>query len=102
MSYRLSIMAAPGPLEDFAAAFDDLLDRRSQREAFRRYLEGILLPSERNKTLTALPNTEPISGATKPQVQKLQRAWSEKAPPEPLQALLDWLWTGRPIYLYGR
>ena len=28
------------------------------------------------------------------------RAWSEKAPPEPLQTLLDWLWIGRPLYLY--
>ncbi len=30
------------------------------------------------------------------------RAWSEKAPPEPLQALLDWLWIGKPLYLYCR
>jgi hypothetical protein len=27
---------------------------RAQREGFRRYLEGLLLPEERNKTLTAL------------------------------------------------
>lgn len=77
MSHRLPIMAAPGPLEDFAAAFDDLFERKSQREAFRRYLEGLLLPSERNKTLTALANTEPITGATKPQAQKLQWFLSE-------------------------
>lgn len=77
MSVRLPICPAPGPLEDFAAAFDDLLDRRSQREAFRHYLEGLLLPSERNKTLTALANTEPIFGAQKPQAQKLQWFLSE-------------------------
>lgn len=77
MSHRVPSLPAPGPLEDFAAAFDDLFDRRSQREAFRRYLEGLLLPTERNKTLTALANTEPITGATKPQAQKLQWFLSE-------------------------
>lgn len=64
MSHRLTPTAAPGPLEDFAAAFDDLFDRKSQRESFRRYLEGLLLPTERNKTLTALANTEPVTGST--------------------------------------
>lgn len=77
MSRRLSVPSAPGPLEDFATAFDDLFERSSQREAFRRYLEGLLLPTERNKTLTALANTEPIHGATKPQAQKLQWFLSE-------------------------
>lgn len=77
MSHRLPPTAAPGPLEDFALAFDDLFDRTSQREAFRRYLEGLLLPSERNKTLTALANTEPVTGSTHPQAQKLQWFLSE-------------------------
>lgn len=77
MSHRLPVLAAPGPLEDFAQAFDDLLERRSQREALRRYLEGLLLPTERNKTLTALANAEPIAGATKWQAQKLQWFLSE-------------------------
>ena len=77
MSSLLPITPAPGPLEEFAAAFDDLLDRRSQRQALRRYLEGLLLPAERNKTLTALANTEPIVGATKPQAQQLQWFLSE-------------------------
>ena len=77
MSRRLSVTSAPGPLEDFATAFDDLFERSSQREAFRRYLEGLLLPTERNKTLTALANTEPTTGATKPQAQKLQWFLSE-------------------------
>ena len=77
MTSLLPITPAPGPLEEFAAAFDDLLDRRSQRQALRRYLEGLLLPAERNKTLTALANTEPIVGATKPQAQQLQWFLSE-------------------------
>jgi len=77
MSDRLPITAAPGPLEEFAGAFDDLLERRSQRAALRRYLEGLLLPAERNKTLTALANTEPMVGATEPPAQKLQWFLSE-------------------------
>jgi hypothetical protein len=53
---------APGPLEEFAARFDDHLATLAQRQAFRRYLEGLLLPAERNKTLTVLTNTEPLLG----------------------------------------
>ena len=30
------------------------------------------------------------------------RAWSALPPPPPLQALLDWLWLGRPIDCYVR
>ena len=54
MSRRLSVPPAPGPLEAYACAFDDLFSHRSQRDPFRRYLEGRLLPSERNKTFTGL------------------------------------------------
>jgi hypothetical protein len=63
MTKRLSVSPAPGPLEDYARSFDDLFGARAQREGFRRYLEGLLLPAERNKTLTALANTEPVVGA---------------------------------------
>ena len=83
MSRRAPVLAAPGPLEDFSRAFDNLLDRRSQRDAFRRHLEGLLLPSERSKTLTALSNTEPVTGATKPQAQKTEVL---RAGPAPLVA----------------
>jgi hypothetical protein len=54
MTKRYPVRPAPGPLEDYAACFDDLFGARAQRHAFRRYLEGLLLPAERNKTLTAL------------------------------------------------
>ena len=63
MTKRLPATPAPGPLEDYAARFDDLFGTLAQRQAFRRYLEGLLLPEERNKTLTALANTEPVVGA---------------------------------------
>jgi hypothetical protein len=68
---------APGPLERYAQHFDDLFSTLSQREGFRRYLEGLLLPAERNKTLTALANAEPIDGAQQPAVQALQWLLSE-------------------------
>jgi hypothetical protein len=54
---RKPVEPAPGPLEDYARRFDDLLANRAQRQGFRRYVEGLLMPEERNKTLTALANT---------------------------------------------
>jgi SRSO17 transposase len=77
MTQRIPATAAPGPLEDFAQGFDELFAKRSQREGFRRYLEGLLLPLERNKTLTGLANAEPVLGAQHPQAQKLQWFVSE-------------------------
>lgn len=67
----------PEPLERYAAQFDDLFSRASQRQAFRQYLAGLLLPAERNKTLTALAHAEPIVGAQHPTVQRLQWFLSE-------------------------
>jgi SRSO17 transposase len=49
----------------------------NQREGFRHYLEGLLLPSERRKTLTGLVNTEPVVGAQQPRAQALQWFLSE-------------------------
>jgi hypothetical protein len=77
MTQRQAVAPAPGPLEAYAQQFDDLFSKRNQRDAFRRYLEGLLLPAERNKTLTALANTEPIVGAQQPAVQSLQWFLSE-------------------------
>ena len=34
--------AAPGPLEEYAARFDDLFSRLAQRRGFRGYLAGLL------------------------------------------------------------
>ncbi len=79
MSQRLPVTPAPGPLEAFASAFDELFGKRNQRESFRRYLEGLLLPSERNKTLTGLANTEPVVGSVHAEAQKLQWFLSESS-----------------------
>lgn len=72
MTRRLPADPAPGPLEGYSARFDDLFETLAGRQAFRRYLEGLLLPTERNKTLTALANTEPVWGAQRKEAQGLQ------------------------------
>lgn len=77
MTKRLAVTPAPGPLEDYAQRFDELFAKRNQREGFRRYLEGLLLPAERNKTLTAIANTEAVVGAQHPTAQRLQWFLSE-------------------------
>jgi len=79
MTRRQPADPAPGPLEQYAARFDDLFATLAQRRAFRRYLEGLLLPAERNKTLTALANTEPVVGAQRKEAQGLQWFLSESS-----------------------
>jgi DDE superfamily endonuclease len=69
--------AAPGPLEAFAVRFDDLFSHVAQRRGFRAYLQGLLLPRDRNKTLTALVGAEPIVQAQDAAVQQLQWFLSE-------------------------
>jgi len=68
---------APGPLEEYAARFDDLFTRVAQRRGFREYLAGLLAPRDRNKTLTALAGAEPVTGAQHPAVQRLRFFLSE-------------------------
>jgi hypothetical protein len=77
MTQRLACPPAPGPLEEFAARFDDLFGTLAQRRGFRDYLQGLLSPRERNKTLTALAGAEPVVGAQHPEVQRLQFFLSE-------------------------
>jgi DDE superfamily endonuclease len=69
---RLPCPPAPGPLEDYAAQFDPLFARLAQRRGLRAYLQGLLLPRDRNKTMTALAGAEPIVGAQHAAVQGLQ------------------------------
>jgi DDE superfamily endonuclease len=69
---RLPCPPAPGPLEDYAAQFDALFARLAQRRGLRAYLQGLLLPRDRNKTMTALAGAEPVVGAQHAAVQGLQ------------------------------
>src|SRR6266700_3925153 len=77
MTKRIEVAAAPAPLEEYAQHFDGLFGKSNQREGFRRYVEGLLLPGERHKTLTGLTNTEPVVGAQLPRAQRLQWFLSE-------------------------
>jgi DDE superfamily endonuclease len=77
MTQRRAIAQVPVPLEEYCEHFDFIFSRSTQRENFRQYLEGLLLPGERNKTLTGLVNTEPFVGAQFPRAQKLQGFLSE-------------------------
>ena len=72
MTSRRPCPPAPGPLEGYATQFDPLLASVAQRRGFRDYLQGLLLPRDRNKTLTGLAGAEPITGAQHRQVQRLQ------------------------------
>jgi hypothetical protein len=77
MTTRRPCPPAPGPLEDYAQHFDPLLSSLAQRRGLRDYLQGLLLPRDRNKTLTALADAEPITGAQHREVQRLQWFLSE-------------------------
>src|SRR5574340_901716 len=77
MTEQIEVSPAPDPLEAYCKHFDLVFGKSNQREGFRQYLEGLLLPSERHKTLTGLVNTEPVVGAQLPRAQKLQWFLSE-------------------------
>jgi DDE superfamily endonuclease len=79
MTSRRPCPPAPGPLEPYAQRFDSLFSSLAQRRGFRDYLQGLLLPRDRNKTLTGLAGAEPISGAQHREVQRLQWFLSESA-----------------------
>jgi len=77
MTKLVACPPAPGPLEGYAAGFDDLFTHVAQRRGFREYLAGLLAPRGRSKTLTALAGAEPVTGSKLPAVQRLQFFLSE-------------------------
>src|SRR5260370_23648584 len=94
MAARRQPAAVPAPLEQYTRAFDPLFRTHIQRQRFRAYLAGILLPRDRNKTLTALVGAEPIAQAQTAPVQQLQwflseSAWDAEAVTRPRIALLQ-------------
>jgi SRSO17 transposase len=74
---RLPVEPAPGSLEGFLAQFDPLLRSRAQRRCIRDYVAGLLAPSERNKTLTALAGADPLTGSKHREQQRFQWFLSE-------------------------
>lgn len=77
MTARDACPSLPQPLDEFAVAFDPVLHSPAQRRGFRAYLAGLLLPRDRNKTLTALAGAEPLVQAQAAAVQRLQFFLSE-------------------------
>ncbi len=65
-------LTVPLPLEQYAQAVGDLFHTHIQRLRLREYLAGLLMPRDRNKTLTALVGAEPITQAQSAPVQQLQ------------------------------
>ena len=72
MTRRVPCPPAPGLLENDAAQFAERLPNVAQRRAIRGDLHGLLLPRERNQTLTGLAGTAPVLGAQAPPAQRLQ------------------------------
>ena|SRR5215216_2906833 len=95
MTKRLPSPPAPGPLENFAANFDDLFGTLAQRRGFREYLQGLLLPRDRNKVLTALAGMEPIVGAQGAPAQRLQFSSRSQLGMWQRSRRVDWSWSGR-------
>ncbi|MFJ5310060.1 transposase [Streptomyces sp. NPDC088350] len=79
MTERRACPPAPGPLEEYAARFDDLLVSLAQRRGLREYLAALLAPRDRNKTLTCLAGAEPVTGSKDAAVQRLQFFLSESS-----------------------
>jgi len=72
MTERRACPPAPGPLEEYAARFDDLLVSLAQRRGLREYLTALPAPRDRTKTLTCLAGAEPVTGSKDAAVQRLQ------------------------------
>lgn len=68
------------------ARFDPLFKTLAQRQGFRTYLSGLLLPCDRSKTLTALAGAEPLVQAQAAEVPRLQFFLSEAS----WEAETDW------------
>jgi hypothetical protein len=67
------------PLEAFAARFDDLFACMMHHRSFHADLPGLLLPRDRNKTLTAHVGLDPILQAQNAAVQQRDGSWQSAA-----------------------
>jgi hypothetical protein len=77
MTRRVPCPPAPGPLEGYAARFDDLFGSLAQRRGSGSTWPGCWRRRSGTKTLTALAGAEPVAGAQHRSVQRLQFFLSE-------------------------
>jgi len=77
MTPRRTCPPAPAPLAECACQLDALFATLAPRRGWRVYLEGLLAPRDRDKTLTTLAAAAPVVGAPHPAVQGLQCFLSE-------------------------
>jgi SRSO17 transposase len=59
MSIRKTTRPTTQAMDDYATHFDPMFKRLSQRENFRHYLSGLLVPTESNKHLRGIAATVP-------------------------------------------
>jgi hypothetical protein len=67
MTPRGPCPALPGPLEEYAGHFDNLFGHKAQRQSFRAYIQGPLLPRSEHGI-----RNQAYSGAQDAAVQQLQ------------------------------
>src|SRR5574340_781710 len=81
--------AVPGPLEEYAARFDDLFTRPAQRRGIRECLAALLAPRDRNKRLTALVGRQWLGrdGKTDNGVVTVTTVWADERVYHPVHAV---------------
>ncbi|MCX5205742.1 transposase [Streptomyces sp. NBC_00237] len=78
MTERRACPPASGPFEAYVARSDDLLAALAalaalaRRRGLREYLTALLVPRDRNKTLTCLAGAKPVTGSQNAAVQRSQ------------------------------
>ena len=72
MTQPIPCPPVPGRVEDYALQFDDQFSSLAQQRGFRTHLQVLLLPRDRNKSLTGLAGTGPTVGAQAAPVQQPQ------------------------------
>lgn len=79
MSQRKPTRPMAQAIEEFAAHFDPLFKRLSQRENFRYYLSGLLVPIETNKHLQGIAAAVPEANVESLQHFLVDAPWSATA-----------------------
>jgi len=92
MSERKPSQPMAEAIDEFAAHFDPLFKRLSQRENFRYYLSGLLVPIETNKHLRGIAAAIPEANVESLQHFLVDAPWSNAAINGQRLALLPLVW----------